>query len=230
MNSPHKIAVAGATGSLGRGIMSSLRARGIASVPISRSSGVDLTTGDGLDEALDGVTAVIDASSKNTTNATAATRFFSAATNNLLAAEGRAGVEHHVAVSIIGAAQIDAAYYAGKAAQERILTARESGWSVLRASQFHEFVEQIIEAGRMGPLQIVPTMRTQPGFAPDLAGPREERMLDLVTRYLSAAGIRRRIVEIPLPGRFGRGMRDGTILPGRAARLGTRTFGEWLAA
>jgi hypothetical protein len=55
-------------------------------------------------------------------------------------------------------------------------------------------------------------------------------MLDLVTRYLSAAGIRRRIVEIPLPGRFGRGMRDGTILPGRAARLGTRTFGEWLAA
>jgi uncharacterized protein YbjT (DUF2867 family) len=110
-------------------------------------------------------------------------------------------------------------------------------------------VEQIIEAGRMGPLQIVPTMRTQPvsipevaeslvdialgdpvGFAPDLAGPREERMLDLVTRYLSAAGIRRRIVEIPLPGRFGRGMRDGTILPGRAARLGTRTFGEWLAA
>jgi uncharacterized protein YbjT (DUF2867 family) len=152
-------------------------------------------------------------------------------------------------VSIIGAAQIDAAYYAGKAAQERILTARESGWSVLRASQFHEFVEQIIEAGRMGPLQIVPTMRTQPvsipevaeslvdialgdpvGFAPDLAGPREERMLDLVTRYLSAAGIRRRIVEIPLPGRFGRGMRDGTILPGRAARLGTRTFGEWLAA
>jgi uncharacterized protein YbjT (DUF2867 family) len=249
MNSPHKIAVAGATGSLGRGIMSSLRARGIASVPIIRSSGVDLTTGDGLDEALDGVTAVIDASSKNTTNATAATRFFSAATNNLLAAEGRAGVEHHVAVSIIGAAQIDAAYYAGKAAQERILTARESGWSVLRASQFHEFVEQIIEAGRMGPLQIVPTMRTQPvsipevaeslvdialgdpvGFAPDLAGPREERMLDLVTRYLSAAGIRRRIVEIPLPGRFGRGMRDGTILPGRAARLGTRTFGEWLAA
>jgi uncharacterized protein YbjT (DUF2867 family) len=224
MNSPHKIAVAGATGSLGRGIMSSLRARGIASVPISRSSGVDLTTGDGLDEALDGVTAVIDASSKNTTNATAATRFFSAATNNLLAAEGRAGVEHHVAVSIIGAAQIDAAYYAGKAAQERILTARESGWSVLRASQFHEFVEQIIEAGRMGPLQIVPTMRTQPVSIPEVA----ESLV--VTRYLSAAGIRRRIVEIPLPGRFGRGMRDGTILPGRAARLGTRTFGEWLAA
>ena len=248
MNTIQKVAVAGATGSLGRGVMAEVRARGIASVALSRAMGVDLTTGAGLDEALTGVTSVIDASSQNTTNAKASTCFFTAATRNLLAAEDRAGVPHHVAISIIGAAEIDAAYYAGKAAQERIITARQSGWSILRTTQFHEFVHQIIAAGHAGPLQLVPKMRTQPvsipevaealvdialgdpvGFAPDLAGPREERMADLVTRYLSAAGIRRRVIEFPMPGRFGRGMRDGSILPKPGTRLGAQTFAQWLA-
>ncbi|MDQ0785187.1 SDR family oxidoreductase [Streptomyces sp. B3I8] len=244
-----KIAVAGATGMLGSRVVDAVRAAGHEPVSISRGSGIDLMTGSGLAEALRGASAVVDASATSSTSAKKSTDFFSTVTRNLLAAERAAGVPHHVAVSIIGAAKVDANYYAGKAAQEKILTAaHEGGWSLLRTAQFHEFAKQLVGHGKVGPLQVVPSMRAQPvaaaevaaelvtiaageprGLGPDLAGPREERMADLVRRYLAATGQRRPVVEVSIPGAWGRGMRDGSLLPGPGARLGRQTFDEWLS-
>lgn len=245
-----KIAVAGATGVLGRLVVRELVAVGHAPVEISRASGVDLTTGAGLTDALRGASAVIDVSSTTSTSTQKAVEFFTTVTRHLLASERAADVPHHVTISIVGAAKIDSNYYAGKAAQEKVLTARAGAdWSLLRATQFHEFAQQLVSHGRVGPCQVVPTMVSQPiaasevaaelvavatgparGVVEDLAGPHEENMADLVRRYLAANGRRRPVIEVPLPGRWGRGMRDGSLLPDSQARRGRQTFEEWLAA
>lgn len=243
-----KIVVAGATGSLGTQVVDAVRAAGHEPVSISRESGADLISGSGLAEALRDASAVIDASATSSTSTTESVEFFSTVTRKLLAAERAAGVPHHVAISIIGAAKVNANYYAGKAAQEEILQAERGGWSLLRTTQFHEFAKQMVGHGKLGPFQGVPTMRSQPiaasevaaelvaiasgdprGIEPELAGPREERMADLVRRYLAATGQRRPVIELPLPGAWGRGMRDGSLLPQAGTRLGRQTFDEWLA-
>lgn len=243
-----RIAVAGATGTLGRHVMDAVRAAGHQPVAMSRRSGVDVMTGSGLAEALDGAASVIDVSSTSSTGSRKSVEFFGAVTRNLLDAERAAGVGHHLAISIIGAAKVNANYYAGKAVQEQIVTALPDGWSLLRTAQFHEFVEQLVGFGKVGPIQVVPTMRAQPiaaaevaaelvaialgdprGLEPDLAGPREENMAELVRRYLAAKDSRRPVLQVPLPGAWGRGMRDGSLLPGAGARLGRQTFDEWLA-
>lgn len=243
-----RIAVAGATGTLGRSVVEAVRAAGHEPVGISRGSGTDLMAGTGLVEILSGCRAVIDASATTKTSAKDSVEFFTTVTRNLLTAERAAGVNHHVAVSIIGAATVNANYYAGKAAQEELLDSVPDGWSLLRTTQFHEFAEQLIGHGRLGPLQGVPTMRSQPlaaseaaaelveiaagrprGRVPDLAGPRPERMAELVKRILAARGIRRPVIELPLPGAWGRGMRDGSLMPRPGTRLGQMTFDDWLA-
>ncbi|MEU1085042.1 SDR family oxidoreductase [Streptomyces sp. NPDC005908] len=244
-----KIVVAGATGMLGSRVVDTVRAAGHEPVSLSRSTGTDLMTGFGLAEAMRGASAVIDASATSSTGARKSIDFFTTVTRNLLAAERAAGVPHHVAISIIGAVKVDANYYAGKTAQEEILTAaHEGGWSLLRTTQFHEFARQLVGHGRVGPLQVVPKMRSQPvaaaevaaelvtiaageprGLVPELAGPREERMSNLVRRYLAATGQRRPVIEVPIPGAWGRGMRDGSLLPDPGTRLGRQTYDEWLA-
>ena len=243
-----KIVVAGATGFLGTQVVEAVRAAGHEPVSISRGSGVDLLSGSGLAEALRGASAVIDASATSSTSTKESVAFFTTVTRNLLAAERASGVPHHVAISIIGAAKINADYYAGKAAQEAILQAEPDGWSLLRTTQFHEFARQLVAHGKLGPVQGVPKMRSQPiaaaevaaelvaiasgeprGLEADLAGPREERMADLVRRYLAATGRRRPVIELSIPGAWGRGMRDGSLLPKAGTRLGRQTFDEWLA-
>lgn len=243
-----RIVVAGATGSLGTQVVDAALAAGHEPVPVSRGSGADLMSGAGLPKALRGAAAVIDVSAPSSTATRASVSFFSTVTRNLLAAERAAGVPHHVTVSIIGAATVDAGYYAGKAAQEAILRAEPGGWSLLRTTQFHEFARQLVGHGKVGPFQAVPTMRSQPiaaaevaaelvamacgsprGVVPDLAGPQEEGMADLVRRYLAATGRRRPVLELPIPGAWGRGMRDGSLVPEAGTRLGRQTFGEWLA-
>lgn len=243
-----KIVVAGATGSLGTQVVEAVRAAGHEPVSISRETGADLISGAGLPEALRGASAVIDASATSSTSTKASIEFFTTVTRNLLAAERAAGVPHHVAISIIGAAKVNANYYAGKAAQEEILRAESGGWSLLRTTQFHEFARQLVGHGKLGPFQGVPKMRSQPiaatevaaelvaiasgdprGIEPELAGPQEERMADLVRRYLAATGQRRPVIELSIPGAWGRGMRDGSLLPKPGTRLGRQTFDEWLA-
>jgi uncharacterized protein YbjT (DUF2867 family) len=189
----------------------------------------------------------VDVTSLATTSAAKSVRFFRAVTSRLLAAEQAAGVPHHVALSIVGAAPIDAAYFAGKKVHEELVMASTQGWTILRATQFHEFARQILPLAAVGPFHIVPRMVSQPvaaaevgaalarlatsepeGLIADLAGPQVERMADLSRRYLRATGSSRAVLEVPLPGAWGRGMRDGSLLPGPGAHFGTQTFDEWL--
>lgn len=243
-----RIAVAGGTGTVGKHVMASVQSRGHEPVALSRGTGVDLMSGTGLETALRGADAVIDVSSTGSQSAKTAIRFFETVTRNLLDAGKRSGVRHHVALSIVGAAKADSGYYAGKTAQERLLMAQPGGWTVLRATQFHEFAEQMATRAAFGPLQLAPVARTQPiaaaevgealaeiaageprGLDSDLAGPREEQMTRMIRAYLAARGIRRIVVDLTMPGAMGRAMRDGSILPGPDAHLGVQTFDEWLA-
>ena len=244
-----KIAVAGGTGAVGRHVVDVAHERGHDVVVLTRSTGVDLVAGHGLDAVLAGVDAVIDVASVQTVSAKAARRFFGVATRNLFAAEEAAGVRHHLALSIVGVDDASYGYYAGKLLQEQLVEAGRVPWTLLRATQFHEFASQIHQRMKMGPFVTVPAMRSQPVAARevgerlvdlaeggpaarvrDLAGPREERMSDLAGRWAKAAGRAGRVVELPLPGGFGRAMRDGTLLPGHDADLGRQTFDEWLAS
>ncbi|MGD8165701.1 SDR family oxidoreductase [Herbiconiux sp. P16] len=247
-----RVAVAGGTGAVGRHVVEVLGASGHDAIVLTRSSGHDLAATDAqpaLTTALAGCAAVIDVSSVATTSAAASSAFFGAVTRNLLAAERAAGVPHHVGLSIVGAVEAPSAYYAGKKVQEELLSASSGGWSILRATQFHEFAAQMAEQGRMGPLQVVPTMRSQPiaaaevaevlvevalgeprGLDRELGGPHEENMADMVRRYLAATGRKRPVLQVPLPGAWGHALRDGTLLTAPGARLGTQTFADWLAA
>lgn len=244
-----RIAVAGGTGVVGSQVLSALKSQGHEAVTLSRGTGVDLTSSDGLEAALQGVDAVVDVSSTTAQSSKASVKFFGTVTRNLLGAEKRAGVRHHVVLSIVGAAKADSGYYAGKAAQERVVMALPGGWTILRATQFHEFAQQMTTRAAFGPLQLAPVARCQPiaaaevgealaeiavgeprGLDRDLAGPREEQMTRMIRAYLAATGTRRFVVNLTMPGAMGKGMRDGSILPGPDARLGTQTFDEWLAA
>lgn len=240
-----RIAVAGGTGAVGRLVVTLAEAAGHEVRVLSRSTGVDLERGTGLD--LTGVDALIDVSGVQTTSAKRSIDFFTKVTGHLLAAEADAGVGHHIALSILGAARAPHGYYAGKAAQEHVVAAGPVPWSILRAAQFFEFAHQV--ATKVGPLVIVPAMRSQPlaarevaarlveiaeagpmGNAADLAGPREERMVELTRAWWAATGARGRVIEVPIPGGFGTAIRTGAILPGPDAQLTTQTFEEWLRA
>jgi uncharacterized protein YbjT (DUF2867 family) len=243
-----KIAVAGGTGTVGRHVVAALTAGGHEVVILTRATGADLITGVGLAPALKEVDAVVDVTSLPTASASRSIKFFGTVTARLLAAERGAGIRHHLALSIPGAATINRAYFAGKKVQEDLVMDAGFGWTIVRATQFHEFVRQVLASGSVGPIHLVPTMLTQPiaaaevgaalallatrppvGLAPDLAGPKVERMADLVRRYLRASGSRQPVAEVSLPGSWGRGMRDGSLLPRPGAGLGTQTFDEWLA-
>ncbi|TQL47075.1 uncharacterized protein YbjT (DUF2867 family) [Homoserinimonas aerilata] len=244
-----RIAVAGGTGAVGRHVVDVVRERGHEPVVLARSQGIDLVTGVGLAEALQGVTAVIDVASVQTQSADASKQFFGTVTTNLLQAEKAAGVAHHVALSIVGSDKAPYGYYAGKAEQERVVAAGDVPWTLLRATQFHEFAAQMHGQIMVGPLMLVPRMRSRPiaarevaerlvelatgvpaGRVRDLVGPEERRMADMVRAYSAAIGGRGRIVEVPLPGGFGRALRDGTLLGEADVDHGVQTYEEWLAA
>ncbi|NUT57281.1 MAG: NAD(P)H-binding protein, partial [Agromyces sp.] len=137
-----RIAVAGGTGTVGRHAVEAARGRGHEVVVLTRSNGIDLVSGTGLDEALRGVDVVIDASNLVSTSAKKTSAFFTTVTRNLLAAEERAGVRHHVSLSIVGVDRAPYGYYAAKIAQERAVEAGAVPWTILRAMQFHEFAGQ----------------------------------------------------------------------------------------
>jgi len=244
-----RIAVAGGTGVVGSHVVEAVRTDGHDPVVLSRATGVDLTTGAGLDAALDGVDAVIDTANITTLSADAATRFFQTATGNLVAAAGRAGVRHLVLLSIVGIDRMPHDYYAGKLAQERVVEAASLPWTILRATQFHEFAGQLFDRAKLGPLHVAPRARVQPiaarevgahvaalaadaprGRAADLAGPREERLDEMVKAYARRTGRRGWIPAMSLPGAQMKGMRAGLALPGEGAVLGTQTFADWLDA
>ncbi|GAW50315.1 MULTISPECIES: SDR family oxidoreductase [unclassified Nocardioides] len=218
-----RIAVAGGTGLVGRLVVDRARERGHDVVALARSEGVDLTTGAGLVDRLSGADVVIDTTNHASQKRSEAEAFFGGVTRWLLAAGSAAGVGHHVALSIVGVDDVDTGYYAGKRLQERILAEGGVPWSVLRATQFHEFAEQALGFVRLGPFSLVPRMLSQPvaarevaealvdlagsgpaGRVPDLAGPAVLEMVDLARRVSRARGLGRRVVPVRLPGAAGR--------------------------
>lgn len=239
-----RIAVAGGTGLAGRLVVEALRGRGHEAVAMARALGVDLMRGTGLDAALDGAEAVVDASNVMSARKSVAVGFFDAAGRNLLAAAERAGVRHLVTLSIVGIDRVRNPYYAGKLRQEEIVRGGGVPWTVLRVTQFHELAGQVL--GRLpGPVALVPSARVQPvavrevadalaglvlgepqGMAPELAGPRVESLVDMARRLIAAGGARKRPV---LPLRMPGGMSSGGLLPTGTGPRGTQTFTDWLA-
>ncbi|WP_194410606.1 SDR family oxidoreductase [Microbacterium cremeum] len=244
---PLTIAVAGGTGVVGSHVVAALEADGHRPVILARSTGVDLTTGAGLDAALDGVDAIVDTANVTTLSAATSVRYFEAATANLLAAAERAGVGHVVVMSIVGIDRMPHDYLAGKLAQERAVERSSVPWTIQRATQFHEFAAQLFERAKVGPLHLAPRGLSQPvaarevgahvarlaagpprGRVADLAGPREERLDEMVKAYARRTGHRGWIPSVNLPGAQLKAMRAGLGLPGPGATLGTQTFAEWL--
>lgn len=240
-----RVAVAGGTGLIGRMVVDGLRSCGDTAVVVARSAGVDLLTGAGLDHALAGVEAVIDVSNVVTTRRATAVRFFGTATRALLAGGQRAGVTHHIVLSIVGVDRVPWGYYEGKRHQEQLALEGSVPATVLRSTQFYEFADQMLQRG--GPVVLVPKMLTQAiaapevasalaalihagpqGLAPELAGPEQLRMPDMVRRLARARGVRRPVVAVRLPGQAGRAMAAGGLLPRGDGPRGTQTFAQWL--
>ena len=243
-----RIAVVGGTGLVGAMVVDELRAAGHEPVVIARSHGVDTVTGAGLDEALAGAEAVVDASNTLATDPEAARAFFEASTANLLDAERRAGVRHHVVLSITNIDRVEGnAHYAGKRRQEEL--AAEGPTTIVRAAQFFEFSELVLSWTRKGDTAVIPPLLLQPVAAADvarvlaetatgppqgrfdLAGPEPQDFVDMTRRILAARGEPHvRLVPSWRDGPFGVEMAGEVLLPGPDARLAPTTLEEWLAA
>ena len=156
-----KIAVAGATGRVGRHVVDVLESQGHDVVSISRSSGVDVISGDGLANALSGVEVIVDAATGPSPEQQAATEFFTAAANNLQQYGAAAGAQRIVTMSIIGTDKYTGGYGAAKIAHERAAQSGPVPTQIVRAAQFHEFVPLLMDWGRQGDVSYVPEMRTQ---------------------------------------------------------------------
>jgi uncharacterized protein YbjT (DUF2867 family) len=251
MASEKKIALAGATGRLGRPTVEILRERGHEVVPISRDDGVDVITSEGLAAALEGVDLIIDAATGPSPDQTEATEFFTTAVNNLQQAGAERGVEGVLVVSIIGTDHFNTGYNAAKAVQERAHLNGPVPARILRAAQFHEFVAQLVEWGTQGDTAYLPQMRTQlvaarnvaealadlvdeADSAPignpiaEVAGPREESLLEAARLLTAQRGNGLRIEA----GEFfddPEGLYPaGAVLPGPVAKLAGPTYEEWL--
>jgi uncharacterized protein YbjT (DUF2867 family) len=243
-----RIAVAGATGNIGALTVAALQKAGHDVVRISRSLGVDLVTGDGLDAALTGADAVIDVTNSTAADPAGTVAFFGAVTRSLLAAEERAGVGHHVLLSIAGVDRVEGnAHYAGKREQERLVTAGQVPWSIVPATQFHDFAAMVAGWTEQDGVAAIPPLLLQPvapadvagvlaevatgtpqGRCPDLAGPETQDMVDMARRTHQARG--RSVKLVPTwEGLFGPEMAGNVLLPGEGARIAPTTFDEWLA-
>ncbi|MFF5288785.1 SDR family oxidoreductase [Paractinoplanes globisporus] len=242
-----RIAVAGGTGTVGRPVVERAREAGHDVVVISRSHGIDLTTGAGLDEALRGVETVVDVSNVQTIGKGQSIRFFEKTTRNLLAAEERAGVRHHALLSIVGIDRVRWGYYLGKLRQEELVLAGPVPATVLRATQFFELTLQSLTL-YPGPLAVVPWMRAQPvaaadvaaellrvaekpaaGRVPELAGPEVMKMAAAVRRAAKVHGPRKLVASVPWPSVAGWRMATGGLLPTGPGPRGTVRFEDWLA-
>lgn len=243
-----RIAVAGATGNIGARTVAALERDGHEAVRISRSLGVDLTTGAGLDDALAGVDAVIDATNCPATDRAESVAYFGTATRNLLAAEARAGVRHHVLLSIAGITHIEGnAHYAGKREQERLVADGPVPATIVPATQFHDFAAMVTSWTEQDGVATVAPLLVQPidpqdvadllariaageprGRHVDVAGPEPQDLVDMARRTYAARG--RSVKLVPTwSGVFGPEMAGDVLLPGADAHIAPITFDTWLA-
>ena len=256
MNARGRIAVAGATGRVGHHVVELLEEAGHDVVAMSRSSGVDVITADGLAQALVGVDCIIDAATGPSPEQEAATEFFTTAARNLHQTGEQAGVRQIITVSIIGTDRFTAGYGAAKRAHEDAILSGPIPARVLRAAQFHEFVEQLLDWGRQGDVSKVPRMRTQlvaartvakalvdlatePESAPasgsrekpirEIAGPREESLVEMARLLAARRGDPVRVEEVSDVDDPDREVfENGGLLPGPEATLAGPTFEAWL--
>jgi uncharacterized protein YbjT (DUF2867 family) len=243
-----KIAVTGATGRLGRPLVDILEGQGHEVVPIARSKGVDVITGQGLAEALDGVDSIVDAATGPSPDEQEATDFFTTSTRNLHEAGVAGGVKRVALVSIIGIDKFRTGYNAAKLAQEQAALVGPIPTRILRAAQFHEFVEQLLDWGRQGEVAYVPAMRTQvvaartvaetlaelvvdsepTGPTLEVAGPRAERLVELARMLAAHRGESLEVFESTDYFPESEIYDSDAPLPGPDAKLAGPTFEEWL--
>ena len=251
MQERKKIAVAGATGRVGHHVADVLEEAGHEVVRMSRATGVDVVTGEGLREALAGVDSIVDAASWPSNEQEPATEFFLASSRNLQEEGERAGVKRIVVVSIIGADRATTGFIASKVPHEQAMQAGPIPVSILRAAQFHEFVPLFLEWARQGDVIYVPEMRTQLVAArtvaealaelangstpapdagiPEIAGPREESLVDVAKLVAARRGDSVRIEAVSNPDDPELALyASGALLPGPQAVLASPTFEEWL--
>ncbi|HVX43675.1 MAG TPA: SDR family oxidoreductase [Mycobacteriales bacterium] len=245
-----KIVVIGGTGLIGRQMVPILRGRGHDVLPASPSSGVDTITGAGLDEALAGAQVVVDLANSPSFEDQAVMEFFRTSGTNLLAAEAEAGVGHHVALTIVGADRVpDSGYMRAKIAQEQVIEAAEVPYTIVRSTQFLEFMRAAADAGAEGGTVRVPAAALQPIAAADvaaavsevalagpangiieIAGPDRIPFPDIIRDVLAAAGDPRPVIGDEHARYFGTELTDDSITAGPDARLGPTTLAQWLEA
>jgi uncharacterized protein YbjT (DUF2867 family) len=248
MSEGNRIAVTGATGRVGHHVVDVLTERGHEVVPISRSHGVDIITGEGLAPALSGIACIVDAATGPSPEQQAATEFFTTAARNLHEAGASAGVRRIIVVSIIGTDRLKGGYGIAKVAHERATLDGPIPARVVRAAQFHEFVEQLVQWGTRDGVAAVPRMRTQlvaartvaealadlavdpeavPGPTLEVAGPREESLVEMAKLLMDWRGGSLRIEAVTDPV-DAEANESGVLLPSAGARLGGPTFEQWL--
>jgi uncharacterized protein YbjT (DUF2867 family) len=243
-----KIVVVGGTGLIGSKTVAILRCGGQEVVAASPKGGVNTLTGEGLKEAVAGAQVVIDLSDAPSRDAKTVLEFFETSGRNLLAAEAEAGVQHHVALSIVGTDRVpDQGYYRAKVAQEKLIEASSIPYTIIRSTQFLEFLAAIADASTKGSVVRLSPGLLQPIAADDvaavvsevalanprnaiieIAGPERAPFNEIVARYLKAVGDPREVVKDPEARYFGGRLEEKSLVPLGEARLGRLNLEQWL--
>jgi uncharacterized protein YbjT (DUF2867 family) len=243
-----RIAVAGGTGAVGKYVVLAAQQAGYEVVAISRRTGVDARTGEGLSDALKDVEVIVDSTDGGTMSRSRATAFFTEVSEHLQSVGAAQGVSRLVTLSIVGVGKVPGfGYYQAKLAQEAAVLAGPLPATIVRATQFHEFPAQILQRVSLGPMALVPIMRIQPvaarsvgeilveiaagprqGTTVEIAGPEEENLVSLARGIVRQRRMRTVVVPLRVPGDAGKAMRTGGQLPMAGARIVGPSFEEWL--
>src|SRR5215216_2216343 len=232
-----KIVILGGTGLIGSKVVNLLRARGHEVIAASPSQGINSITGEGLTEALTGAQVVVDVTNSPSFEDKSVLEFFETSTRNVLAAEAKTGVDHHVALSIVGSERLPASgYLRAKVAQEKLITASPIPYTIVRATQFFEFVGRIADEATSGQPVHLPSVLFQPIFSddlvanlPEIAGPDAVPFDELVREYLAAHHDSRTVVRDEQALYFGTTLEKRSLVPGENALLGSCHFADWLS-
>ena len=243
-----KIVVIGGSGLIGKKLVNILRRRGHEVVPASPSSGVNTVTGEGLAEALKDAQVVVDVANAPSWEEKAVLEFFENSGRNLLAGEAAASVNHHVALSVVGTDRLLASgYFRAKMAQEKLIQASKIPYTIVRSTQFFEFVGSIAQYAAEGATVRLPSVLMQPIGSDDvaaaladvaldgpmngmieIAGPEQIRQDEMVREFLSSTGGTRKVITDPNARYYGVEVNDQSLVPGPNVRLGSLRFAEWL--
>lgn len=244
-----KIVVIGGTGLIGSKVVSKLSERGYDVIAASPNSGVNTLTGEGLAEVLEGASVVVDVSNSPSFDDGPVMEFFKTSTGNLLSYETTAGVKHHVALSVIGSDRLpDSGYLRAKLVQEKLISESSIPYSIVRATQFFEFVNRIADSATDGNTVRLPPVRFQPMAAEDVAsavtrvamgpplngiveigGPEQFRFDELIRLGLGARNDPREVIADPDARYFGTELSEYSLVPGSDALLGEIRFEDWLS-